>query len=144
MHSSSSVQCINSSPVSVWCRSRGHCRYPFRLSLVGKDGLSCATCPWYRYARQMCRSQLLACYGCAHMHTHTHTFSHRFCRGCPINCDDSAFGDHSPYIAIDWDVNTLHLKYQSAQERVRKKLDSICIPRMLKSKENTVQGSLFK
>lgn len=53
-------------------------------------------------------------------HAHVHTHTRRFCRGCPINCDDSAFGDHSPYIAIDWDVNILHLKYQSAQERVRK------------------------
>jgi ubiquitin carboxyl-terminal hydrolase 6/32 len=62
--------------------------FPFKLSLVGKDGLSCATCPW-----------------------------HKFCRGCAIECGDSAIGDSSPYIAIDWDVNTLHLKYQSAQER---------------------------
>ena len=67
-----------------------------------------------------------------HIYTHAHTHVHRFCRGCPINCDDSAFGDHSPYIAIDWDVNILHLKYQSAQERVRKNsLDQICIPNLL-------------
>ncbi|CAI8055035.1 Ubiquitin carboxyl-terminal hydrolase 32 [Geodia barretti] len=62
--------------------------YPFKLSLVGKDGLSCAVCPW-----------------------------HMFCRGCPIECNDAAIGDSSPYIAIDWDINILHLKYQSAQER---------------------------
>ena len=55
----------------------------------------------------------------SHPHTHTPSHTGRFCRGCPIVCDDSAIGNSSPYVAIDWDVNILHLKYQSIQERVR-------------------------
>ena len=33
-------------------------------------------------------------------------------------CDDSAVGRTSGYIALDWDLTTLQLKYQSALERV--------------------------
>ena len=72
------------------CRSPEHgSQYPFVLKLVSKDGLTCSQCPWYE-----------------------------FCIGCPLPCDESPLGRTSGYIAVDWDNTTLHLKYQSAQERV--------------------------
>uniref|UniRef100_S4RA38 Ubiquitin carboxyl-terminal hydrolase 32 n=1 Tax=Petromyzon marinus TaxID=7757 RepID=S4RA38_PETMA len=65
-------------------------QYPFTLSAVQKDGVTCAWCPWYR-----------------------------FCRGCKIECNTVVFvGSSGVYIAIDWDPTALHLRYQTAQERV--------------------------
>ena len=42
----------------------------------------------------------------------------RFCRGCLLECNESPIGDDPHYLAIDWDDAFLHLKYQSALERV--------------------------
>ena len=44
--------------------------------------------------------------------------SPRFCHGCILGCDDLPIGKTSGYIAVDWDTTALHLKYQTAQERV--------------------------
>uniref|UniRef100_A0A224Z2Y2 Ubiquitin carboxyl-terminal hydrolase 32 n=1 Tax=Rhipicephalus zambeziensis TaxID=60191 RepID=A0A224Z2Y2_9ACAR len=63
--------------------------YPFTLKAVHKDGFMCAWCPWYK-----------------------------FCRGCPIDCDDADFNFSSLYLSIDWDPTALHLRYQASQERV--------------------------
>ncbi|XP_031572210.1 ubiquitin carboxyl-terminal hydrolase 32-like [Actinia tenebrosa] len=62
--------------------------YPFELRAVQKDGLTCSWCPWYR-----------------------------FCRGCLISCSDQEFGNTTSYLAIEWDPTTLHLRYQSSQEK---------------------------
>ncbi|XP_019848743.1 PREDICTED: ubiquitin carboxyl-terminal hydrolase 32-like isoform X2 [Amphimedon queenslandica] len=64
--------------------------YPYKLKKVRRDGLFCCHCPWYR-----------------------------FCRGCPIECDEGTFGADDPphYIAIDWEDGFIHLKYQSGLER---------------------------
>ena len=50
--------CVCGVPGCVWsgsvcycvllCRSKERRGYPFKLSVVGKDGLSCATCPWHK------------------------------------------------------------------------------------------------
>ena len=45
-------------------------------------------------------------------------YPHRFCRGCAIPCDEGLLGSTSKYVAVDWDLTALHLKYQQAQERV--------------------------
>ena len=45
-------------------------------------------------------------------------FHPRFCRGCPVECSDQPFGNEAHYLAIDWDESFLHLKYQSALEKV--------------------------
>ena len=42
----------------------------------------------------------------------------RFCHGCVVKCSDQEFGCSSSYIAIEWDPTTLHLRYQSSQEKV--------------------------
>ena len=42
----------------------------------------------------------------------------RFCHGCVIKCIDQEFSNRSSYIAIEWDPTTLHLRYQSSQEKV--------------------------
>uniref|UniRef100_A0A3Q3XKY1 Ubiquitin carboxyl-terminal hydrolase 32 n=1 Tax=Mola mola TaxID=94237 RepID=A0A3Q3XKY1_MOLML len=63
-------------------------QYPFTLRVVGKDGNSCAWCPWYR-----------------------------FCRGCLIECTDDRASVGNAYIAVDWDPTALHLRYQTSQER---------------------------
>uniref|UniRef100_A0A3B5L6N0 ubiquitinyl hydrolase 1 n=1 Tax=Xiphophorus couchianus TaxID=32473 RepID=A0A3B5L6N0_9TELE len=64
-------------------------QYPFTLRVVGKDGNSCAWCPWYR-----------------------------FCRGCTIECTEDRASVGNAYIAVDWDPTALHLRYQTSQERV--------------------------
>ncbi len=64
--------------------------YPFTLKLVQKDGCWCSRCPW-----------------------------HRFCRGCAMPCTTQNFKFGSSYLAIDWDQTALHLRYHTAQERVR-------------------------
>ncbi|KAM9852934.1 ubiquitin carboxyl-terminal hydrolase 32 [Aulostomus maculatus] len=64
-------------------------QYPFTLRLVGKDGNSCAWCPWYR-----------------------------FCRGCTVECTEDRASVGNAYIAVDWDPTALHLRYQTSQERI--------------------------
>uniref|UniRef100_A0A673W5E5 Ubiquitin carboxyl-terminal hydrolase 32 n=1 Tax=Salmo trutta TaxID=8032 RepID=A0A673W5E5_SALTR len=64
-------------------------QYPFTLRVVGKDGNSCAWCPWYR-----------------------------FCRGCAVDCTDDRASVGNAYIAVDWDPTALHLRYQTSQERI--------------------------
>uniref|UniRef100_A0AAQ5XRJ4 Ubiquitin carboxyl-terminal hydrolase 32 n=1 Tax=Amphiprion ocellaris TaxID=80972 RepID=A0AAQ5XRJ4_AMPOC len=64
-------------------------QYPFTLRVVGKDGNSCAWCPWYR-----------------------------FCRGCTIECTEDRASVGNAYIAVDWDPTALHLRYQTSQERI--------------------------
>ncbi|XP_033968941.1 ubiquitin carboxyl-terminal hydrolase 32 isoform X1 [Trematomus bernacchii] len=64
-------------------------QYPFTLRVVGKDGTSCAWCPWYR-----------------------------FCRGCTIECSEDRASVGNAYIAVDWDPTALHLRYQTSQERI--------------------------
>ena len=46
-------------------------------------------------------------------------YPHRFCRGCAVPCDEGLMGRTATYVAVDWDLTALHLKYQQAQERVR-------------------------
>lgn len=70
--------------------------YPFELRAVQKDGLTCAWCPWYR-----------------------------FCHGCLIKCSEQEFSCGSSYIAIEWDPTTLHLRYQSSQEKVSTEHESV-------------------
>uniref|UniRef100_A0A8C7G5A8 Ubiquitin carboxyl-terminal hydrolase n=1 Tax=Oncorhynchus kisutch TaxID=8019 RepID=A0A8C7G5A8_ONCKI len=65
-------------------------QYPFTLRVVGKDGSSCAWCPWYR-----------------------------FCRGCAVDCTEDRASVENAYIAVDWDPTALHLRYQTSQERVK-------------------------
>ena len=44
---------------------------------------------------------------------------YRFCRGCTIPCDSKPIGIDDPhYLAVEWNDAFLHLKYQSALERV--------------------------
>uniref|UniRef100_A0AAZ3QX51 Ubiquitin carboxyl-terminal hydrolase 32 n=1 Tax=Oncorhynchus tshawytscha TaxID=74940 RepID=A0AAZ3QX51_ONCTS len=64
-------------------------QYPFTLRVVGKDGSSCAWCPWYR-----------------------------FCRGCAVDCTEDRASVENAYIAVDWDPTALHLRYQTSQERI--------------------------
>ncbi|XP_037533681.1 ubiquitin carboxyl-terminal hydrolase 32 [Nematolebias whitei] len=64
-------------------------QYPFTLRVVGKDGNSCAWCPWYR-----------------------------FCRGCTIECTEDRASVENAYIAVDWDPTALHLRYQTSQEKI--------------------------
>ncbi|XP_041733826.1 ubiquitin carboxyl-terminal hydrolase 32 isoform X3 [Coregonus clupeaformis] len=64
-------------------------QYPFTLRVVGKDGNSCAWCPWYR-----------------------------FCRGCAVDCTEDRASVENAYIAVDWDPTALHLRYQTSQERI--------------------------
>ncbi|KAL0972727.1 hypothetical protein UPYG_G00193980 [Umbra pygmaea] len=64
-------------------------QYPFTLRVVGKDGNSCAWCPWYR-----------------------------FCRGCAVECSEDRASVGNAYIAVDWDPTALHLRYQTSQEKV--------------------------
>uniref|UniRef100_A0A672YFV9 Ubiquitin carboxyl-terminal hydrolase n=1 Tax=Sphaeramia orbicularis TaxID=375764 RepID=A0A672YFV9_9TELE len=64
-------------------------QYPFTLRVVGKDGNSCAWCPWYR-----------------------------FCRGCTVECTEDRASVGNAYIAVDWDPTALHLRYQTSQERI--------------------------
>uniref|UniRef100_A0AAQ4P084 Ubiquitin carboxyl-terminal hydrolase 32 n=1 Tax=Gasterosteus aculeatus aculeatus TaxID=481459 RepID=A0AAQ4P084_GASAC len=67
-------------------------QYPFTLRVVGKDGNSCAWCPW-----------------CATL---------EFCRGCTIECSEDRASVGNAYIAVDWDPTALHLRYQTSQERI--------------------------
>uniref|UniRef100_A0A8D2N737 Ubiquitin carboxyl-terminal hydrolase n=1 Tax=Zonotrichia albicollis TaxID=44394 RepID=A0A8D2N737_ZONAL len=71
-------------------------QYPFTLRVVQKDGNSCAWCPWYR-----------------------------FCRGCRIECSEDRACVGNAYIAVDWDPTALHLRYQTSQERVNAKHESV-------------------
>uniref|UniRef100_A0AAZ3P3I0 Ubiquitin carboxyl-terminal hydrolase 32 n=1 Tax=Oncorhynchus tshawytscha TaxID=74940 RepID=A0AAZ3P3I0_ONCTS len=64
-------------------------QYPFTLRVVGKDGNSCAWCPWYR-----------------------------FCRGCAVDCTEDRASVGNACIAVDWDPTALHLRYQTSQERI--------------------------
>nr|XP_030859280.2 ubiquitin carboxyl-terminal hydrolase 6 [Gorilla gorilla gorilla] len=84
---------------SSHAQDRDNCmgyQYPFTLRVVQKDGNSCAWCPQYR-----------------------------FCRGCKIDCgEDRAFIGNA-YIAVDWHPTALHLRYQTSQERVVDKHESV-------------------
>ena len=71
--------------------------YPFLLKVVQKGGSWCAWCPW-----------------------------HRFCRGCTLPCSSQDFGFAASYLAIDWDQTALHLRYLSAQEKVKLMIKLIC------------------
>ncbi|XP_028319890.1 ubiquitin carboxyl-terminal hydrolase 32 isoform X2 [Gouania willdenowi] len=71
-------------------------QYPFTLRVVGKDGNSCAWCPWYS-----------------------------FCRGCMIECTEDHASVGNAYIAVDWDPTALHLRYQTSQERIVKEHSSV-------------------
>lgn len=68
-------------------------KYPFTLKTVCRDGTNCDTCEWYR-----------------------------FCKGCEVTLTDDPFDSNLPsstcrYLAIDWEPNALHLRYQSSQEK---------------------------
>ncbi|KAK4322970.1 hypothetical protein Pmani_006294 [Petrolisthes manimaculis] len=63
--------------------------FPFVLRAVEREGLQCAWCPWYK-----------------------------FCRGCELLCDQDIFCPAAAFLAIDWDPTALHLRYQTALERV--------------------------
>ncbi|XP_062328553.1 ubiquitin carboxyl-terminal hydrolase 32 isoform X2 [Osmerus eperlanus] len=71
-------------------------QYPFTLRVVGKDGNSCAWCPWYR-----------------------------FCRGCAVECTEDRASVGNAYIAVDWDPTALHLRYQTSQERIVEEHSSV-------------------
>ncbi|XP_013889081.1 ubiquitin carboxyl-terminal hydrolase 32 [Austrofundulus limnaeus] len=71
-------------------------QYPFTLRVVGKDGNSCAWCPWYR-----------------------------FCRGCTIECNEDRASVENAYIAVDWDPTALHLRYQTSQEKIVEEHQSV-------------------
>ena len=71
--------------------------YPFVLRLVNPVGRVCSQCPW-----------------------------HRFCIGCAIPVTDeplssclspSAPSSSSSHVAIDWDVDVLHLYYDASREK---------------------------
>ena len=70
--------------------------FPFVLRAVEREGLQCAWCPWYK-----------------------------FCRGCQLPCEDKMFPQNSAFLAIDWDPTALHLRYQSALERVSVIMETI-------------------
>lgn len=70
--------------------------YPFTLKVVKKDGFSCAWCPWYR-----------------------------FCRGCKVECNADDFNFGGSFLAIDWEPTALHLRYQTALERLYEDHDSV-------------------
>lgn len=63
--------------------------FPFVLKAVNKEGTNCAWCPW-----------------------------NNFCRGCRIQCSDAEFAFGCSCLAIDWDPTALHLRYQTALEKV--------------------------
>lgn len=76
-------------------------RYPFTLRTVGRDGTNCDTCEWYR-----------------------------FCKGCEVKLTDEPFdlnfqSSTCRYLAIDWEPNALHLRYQSSQEKAFTDHDSV-------------------
>ncbi|XP_062341331.1 ubiquitin carboxyl-terminal hydrolase 32-like isoform X2 [Osmerus eperlanus] len=71
-------------------------QYPFTLRVVQKDGNACACCPWYR-----------------------------FCRGCPVECNDDKAAVGSSFLAVDWDPTALHLRYQTSQERIVEEHSSV-------------------
>lgn len=55
-----------------------------------------------------------------------HNFLNRFCHGCVIKCSKQEFGSNSSsYIAIEWDPTTLHLRYQSSQEKISTEHESV-------------------
>lgn len=83
-------------PGETNCKNGDLGDYPFELRAVQKDGLTCAWCPWYR-----------------------------FCHGCLIKCSELEFGCSSSYIAIEWEPTTLHLRYQSSQEKVSTEHESV-------------------
>ncbi|XP_046684242.1 ubiquitin carboxyl-terminal hydrolase 32 isoform X2 [Homalodisca vitripennis] len=76
--------------------------FPFVLKAVNREGTACAWCPWYR-----------------------------FCRGCRIQCCDTEFNFSSSFLAIDWDPTALHLRYQTAQEKVFEEHSSVQMMRQL-------------
>jgi hypothetical protein len=43
---------------------------------------------------------------------------YRFCRGCKVECNAEDFNFGSSFLAIDWEPTALHLRYQTALERV--------------------------
>lgn len=45
----------------------------------------------------------------------------RFCRGCKIDCTEDRAYIGNANIAVDWDPTALHLRYQTSQERVKRK-----------------------
>lgn len=84
-------------PGDTNCKDGDAGDFPFELRAVQKDGLTCAWCPWYR-----------------------------FCHGCVIKCSEQEFGSSSSsYIAIEWDPTTLHLRYQSSQEKISTEHESV-------------------
>ncbi|KAK3083744.1 hypothetical protein FSP39_002517 [Pinctada imbricata] len=70
--------------------------YPFTLKVVEKDGMTCAWCPW-----------------------------HKFCRGCRVQCNASSFNFGGSFLAIDWEPTALHLRYQTALERLYEDHESV-------------------
>lgn len=93
-------------------------QYPFTLRVVGKDGNSCAWCPWYRLEHLIGRRGSIFQMSSAEA-THTPACVSRFCRGCTIECSEDRASVGNAYIAVDWDPTALHLRYQTSQERVR-------------------------
>lgn len=83
------------SPGDDLCSNREN-GYPFELKNVTDSGLSCAVCPWFK-----------------------------FCRGCTVECNDEEFNCNCEYLAIEWEPTTLHLRYQSSQEKVFTEHDSV-------------------
>ena len=49
----------------------------------------------------------------------------RFCRGCTVECNDEQFNCNCRYLTVEWEPTTLHLRYQSSQEKVRTDWDYV-------------------
>ena len=62
--------------------------YPFTLALCDSAGLRCARCPWWR-----------------------------LCHGCPLPSGEGPVElGTGVFIAVDWELNAVHLRYQHSQE----------------------------
>lgn len=60
--------------------------------VMRQGGLRCAKCPWFK-----------------------------FCTGCLIVCGEDVRVDLTNcFVAVDWDITALHLRYQHSLEMVRK------------------------
>ncbi|XP_035389949.1 ubiquitin carboxyl-terminal hydrolase 32 isoform X1 [Electrophorus electricus] len=88
-------------------------QYPFTLRVVQKDGNSCAWCPWYR-----------------------------FCRGCPVECNEDRASLGNAYIAVDWDPTALHLRYQTSQERIVEEHPSVELSRRAQAEPISLDSCL--
>lgn len=83
-----------------------------------------SNCLNYRVMKLLCYFQLL-CQDIPHPQPVLYFLFNRFCHGCVIKCSEQEFGCSSSYIAIEWDPTTLHLRYQSSQEKVSTEHESV-------------------